>query len=426
MNIFLTGATGFIGQHILKACLEQGHRVTACVRDTKQAHQRFPTAQFIEGNFATDHATDDWLLRLTGIDIVINTAGIIQQRGTNTFDAIHRRAACALFQACEQNKIKKIIQISALGADDTAFSEYHLSKKAADDYLTQLTTNWIIFMPSIVYGPGAKSMALFTAMAALPWTPLIDKGHQAIQPIHVDDLVRAILATITSNTIHHCRLEVPGPKAITLKTLLTLLKAWLGMDNKAFIPVPYNLVLALAPLSRIFGNTPVSPDTVKMLNHSNTANVQPFINLFGFSPVSFETALLQQPALVSDIVYAKHYFLLPLLRITLAALWIITGIISAFVYPLASSYVMLAQVGVPEHLAPLALYAAAGLDFGLGVALLVGWHLRHVVLLQVWIIVTYSIIIAIGLPELWIDPFGPITKNIPLLVATLMLLATEK
>ncbi|MGD8939148.1 MAG: SDR family NAD(P)-dependent oxidoreductase, partial [Gammaproteobacteria bacterium] len=177
MNILITGASGFIGQHLLKACLDHGHQVTACVRDTAQVQHYYPQAQVIQCDFAKDNDISVWLPRLTNIDVVINAVGIIQQRGTNTFDALHTHTPCALFKASEISHVSKVIQISALGADDTAFSQYHLSKKAADDFLSSLDLDWTILMPSLVYGPGAKSLRLFKAMAALPVTPLVCKGE---------------------------------------------------------------------------------------------------------------------------------------------------------------------------------------------------------------------------------------------------------
>jgi uncharacterized protein YbjT (DUF2867 family) len=97
-----------------------------------------------------------------------------------------------------------VIQISALGADDQALSRYHLSKRAADDHLAASSLDWTVLRPSIVYGPGAHSMALFEALAALPLTPLINRGEQEIQPIHVADLTRAVL---------HC-LAPEGPAGV--------------------------------------------------------------------------------------------------------------------------------------------------------------------------------------------------------------------
>lgn len=426
MDILITGASGFIGRHLLSACLQRGHKVTACVRNAKWLQRNFPETRLISCDFTQDHHVSNWLPRLTNIDVVINAVGIIQQRGANTFDALHTQSPTALFKACEIAGVKKVVQISALGADDTAFSQYHLSKKAADDALSELDLNWTIMMPSIVYGPGANSMRLFKAMAALPITPLVGNGEQKIQPIHINDLSHATLKIIENNIGQRQRIELVGPESVTLQQLFILLKQWLGKPKAHFLHVPVRLAQIVARLIAVQNNSSINIETIKMLQRGNTGNVESFISTFGFSPTRLQTALFQQPPLQSDRLDANLYFLLPLLKITLAFLWITTGLISVFAYPVGSSYAMLRQVGIPESLAPLTLYAAAGLDVCLGAALLASFRVRLVLILQIMAILAYTIFITLGLPELWFHPFGPITKNLPLIVTTGILLVTEK
>jgi hypothetical protein len=163
-----------------------------------------------------------------------------------------------------------------------------------------------------------------------------------------------------------------------------------------------------------------------MLQYGNTGNVQQFVNVFGFRPASMKKVLGQQPPLAGDYLDARLYFLFPLLRFALAWLWITTGVLSAFGFPVESSYSMLNQVGIPDFLTPFFLYGAAGLDIALGVALLFSYHLRLVVILQITIVLVYTLFITIGIPELWLHPFGPVSKNIPLIIATFLLPAEEK
>ncbi|MCG6970602.1 MAG: SDR family NAD(P)-dependent oxidoreductase, partial [Gammaproteobacteria bacterium] len=87
MNILITGASGFIGRHLLQACLTHGHQVTACGRDTRKLQRIFPQAKVIQCDFTKDQNFNDWLPRLNAIDAVINAVGIFQQRGANTFAA---------------------------------------------------------------------------------------------------------------------------------------------------------------------------------------------------------------------------------------------------------------------------------------------------------------------------------------------------
>lgn len=410
----------------MKTCLAVGHQVTACVRNPRWVQRYFPQVKPIVVDFTQDHDVHTWLPRLHSVDVVINCVGIIREQGQHTFTNLHTKSPCALFKACEFAHVKKVIQVSALGADETAFSEYHRSKKAADDVLAQLPIDWTILMPSIVYGPGAKSMSFFTALAALPYTPLVDQGDQLVQPVHIDDVCQTMALAIKSQRLSQKRIEVVGAAPISIRSLYSTLKTWLGLRTTRFLSIPYSVSLFAARIAGFMGNTPMTRESIQMLKQGNTGNAAAFRTATDITPRSFETTILSNPPLPSDTTYARQFFLLPLLRISLALLWIVTGLISAFVYPIDSSFAMLSKIGITNNMAGVTLYTAAALDFGLGIALLFRYRLRLVVALQIALIVSYSLLITIGMPALWIHPFGPVTKNIPLLIATLLVLPIER
>ena len=87
---------------------------------------------------------------------------------------------------------------------------------------------------------------------------------------------------------------------------------------------------------------------------------------------------------------------------------------------------MLNWIGIPSVLAPVTLYSASLFDFLLGLATLAGYRIKIVGILQILMIALYTVIISIGLPEQWIHPFGPISKNLPLLVSILIMMVLEK
>lgn len=196
MNILLTGATGFVGQHLLRALLTENHQVTVCCRHPEPLLRQFPGLKTIALDFADAIDSNAWLPHLHQIDAVINAVGIIKETPKASFDKLHHLAPSALFKACAQMQIKKVVQISALGAELNAATEYFTSKAKADALLQSLNLDWFIFKPSLVFGPGAKSMGLLTALAALPLPPVIDDGQQAIQPVSVNDLQQAVLASL--------------------------------------------------------------------------------------------------------------------------------------------------------------------------------------------------------------------------------------
>ncbi|WP_260295679.1 NAD(P)H-binding protein [Sedimenticola hydrogenitrophicus] len=426
MKILITGATGFIGSHLTRTLLQAGHEVTVCVRNPAAAAQRWPGITAIPGNFQTDHRSADWAPRVTGVDVVINAVGIIREQGKNRFDAIHTLAPIALFKACAAAQVKKIIQISALGADDSAFSHYHLSKKAADDLLTTLQPDWLILQPSIVYGPGAKSMGLFKALACLPVIPLIEQGDQPIQPIHISDLIRAVMACIRPTGPRNRRIVLVGPAPVTMKTLYEQLGAWLGRGRRRFVSLPYRMALRLARWGGFMGATPLTPEAVTMLQRGNTGDVGEYQAAFNHTPISLADALAETPAQTADRWYAGLYFLPPLIRFSIAFVWLFTGVISAWVIPLEYSYALLERAHISGMLAPIMLYGAAATDILLGIAVLARYRVSLLGYVQILLILIYSAIITATQPEQWLHPFGPVSKNVPLITTILVMMILEK
>ncbi len=280
-------------------------------------------------------------------------------------------------------------------------------------------------MPSIVYGPGAKSIALFKAIAALPLVPLIDAGDQQIQPIHISDMTMAVVKLVDSSSLLRVDIEMVGPAPITMKCLYGKLRCWLGLGKARFSSIPYRLALHGARWAGLLGQTPITDEAVQMLRNGNTGNVEHFISRFGFKPKSIETVLATTPAQQSDRWHTGLYFLAPVLRIAIAFVWLFTGLVSAFVFPIEQSYAMLAQAGIVGIWQPIMLYVAAATDLLLGVATLFSFRLHLVVLLQISAILLYSVIITLWLPAHWAHPFGAMSKNLPLVVATLIMLVME-
>jgi uncharacterized protein YbjT (DUF2867 family)/uncharacterized membrane protein YphA (DoxX/SURF4 family) len=425
MNILLTGASGFIGQNLLSALVGDGHKVVACVRDTKKWQARFPEIECLQCDFTKDHSADVWVPRLKNIDLVINAVGIIRETRSQSFENIHTKAPVALFTAAKQVGINKILQISALGADENAETPYHLTKRAADDALKSLKLNSVIFYPSMVMGRGGDSTTLFSAMASLPVMPIIGKGDQQLQPIHIDHLKANLLELLKNWPTEALSFELVGAKPISLLNLFALLRKWLQMKPAFAFFIPIVLMKLSAALNDRLNFGPLTTDNLKMLLAGNCGNPTPLSEVTGIKPKSIEESLQKTPVTSADIWHARLIFLQPLLRISIAFVWILTGIVSAFLYPVEESYKLLSSVGITDNWAVITLYSAAALDIILGIAILIGYRIRLIVALQLLLIITYTAIITWALPALWLEPFGPISKNLPLIVAILIMLVLE-
>src|SRR5690606_24044460 len=139
---------------------------------------------------------------------------IIGEHSSQRFTVLQTQAPSALFRACAQAGVRRVLQISALGADETAFSAYHLSKRSADNCLRSLDLDWFVLRPSLIYGPGGKSADLFMRMATLPWIPVIGNGQQTLQPVHISDVVLTVMKSLTSPVAKQT-LDIVGPDTVT-------------------------------------------------------------------------------------------------------------------------------------------------------------------------------------------------------------------
>ncbi|WP_323744999.1 SDR family oxidoreductase [Noviherbaspirillum malthae] len=422
--MLLTGASGFIGSHLAEALIAARHQVICAVRDPSV--KRDPRFRYVAADFTRDFDASAWLPRLQGVDVVINAVGIIREHGAQSFDAIHVRAPIALFEAAAQCGVRKIVQISALGADEQAQSRYHLSKKRADDFLSGLSVPSFVVQPSLVFGPGGTSARLFTALASLPLIALPGGGHQQVQPVHLDDVVASIMAMLDAPAGQGTRVAIVGPEPMSLRDFLGTLRTALGWRSAHFIPVPMPLVRLGAAAGRLLPGSLLDPETLQMLERGNTGSAARITELLGRPPRAVRDFIAAQDKAPTRL-QAKLAWLLPVLRVSIALVWIVTGIVSLGLYPVQESYALLARTGITGALAPLMLYGAALLDLAFGIGTLaLKRHRRWLWLAQLGLIGFYTVIISFRLPEFWLHPYGPLLKNLPMLAAIWLLLELEE
>ncbi len=432
MKILVCGAQGFIGRHICQTLIQAGHQVLSAQRQCDDDDQ-------ISLDFAIPVSIEQWEKRLKtiqqvhgGLDLIINAVGILKQDKNQSFAAIHDASPRAMFQAADRLGLRGIVQISALGPVDEhqapkPLSAYLQSKRRADASLKHLHLPYLLLRPSLVVGADGASSKLFRTLASLPLIALPGDGEQQIQPVHVDDICAAIQIWISKIEAHEhtqITLNAVGPEAMSYRDMLQHYRDLMGLSPAWFISMPMYLMWLSAWFAQFLPQRVFAPETLRMLCQHNIANATAFHHFLGRIPIGPKAWFNQQQGQkMADEATTTWSNLV--LRFSIAFVWITSGIVPLYIYPTQASYALLTSVGVAAAIAPFILISASVLDIVVGVLTLLRPS-RCLWLFQIAMIFLYSLIVAARLPEFLTQPFGPITKNVPIIAVLIILFVQGK
>ena len=425
MRILLVGASGFIGRELFAALSRRGHAVVPAVRRV-EASPPFGSEAPIAIDLNRDMTVEAWLPRLAGIDAVVNCAGILQGTRSQSIEAIHAHSPIALFRACERAGVRRVVQISAISAERAAGTDYAVTKLAADDHLRASRLDWVVVRPSLVIARGAYGgTALFRGLAALPFAvPVPGDGAQSFQPIHVDDVASVVVQALETDALLRKTIDPVGPDVVPLRTLLADYRRWLGFAPARVVSVPASVVSIATRIGDRLGG-PINSTSLAQLEHGNTGDHAAFRAATGIDAAGWTEMLASRPAHTQDRWHSRLYFVRPLLRYSLALLWLVSGFAGLFALR-EWSLVLAMRIHVPVLAAGTALVVACLLDLVLAVLLARRWRPRRLALVQVLVICGYTAVATLLWPSLWSEALGPLLKNLPVLAAVLALGAIEE
>lgn len=410
MRILLIGASGLIGRHLLHTLRRAGHEVTGAGRGAAPAGIGMPWRQL---DMTDLHLASAWQPHLAGFDAVIYCVGIFHTADHAQYERLHHTIPAALFAACTGAGVRRVMYLSALGSDAEAVTPYWRSKGRGEDALRSSALDYTIVRPSLVYGADGASSRMFLALASLPVAALPAGGK--VQPVHIDDLCDAIAALSRPEHRQVRTLDAVGPLPLSLPDYLADLRHGMRAGPALVWSAPSTLVRAISRLTALLPSSAITPDALVMLQRGGTADASAMSALLERGlrpPVAFAT-----PAQRAGAVLA---WCLPLARLVLAMLWLWTAYVSWFAWPRQASLAWLAACGVPVSLQVPLLAGASALDAAIGGALL--WRPpRWLWLLQLALVGGYTAILSAALPAFWLHPFGPLSKNLPILVLLLLL-----
>jgi uncharacterized protein YbjT (DUF2867 family) len=271
--IVVTGALGFVASRLIPRLLERGAQVAALVRPARDASRLAALGVELRRADLADPALG--AEAFAGARAVVHLAGLALVPG--------------FVVALEQAGVPRGVFVSSAGVYTRLVSPGADAKRAGEARLRVSTLEATILRPSMIYGrPGDRNLErLLRWLARVPLVPLPGGGRVLQQPVHVDDLVSAIVASLERPAARRSEYDVGGPEALSLRALIEQSAQALGR-RAVLIPLPLRPVHALVRALRRMGlPAPIRPEQLLRLEESKAVDITPARRDLGFSPRSF-------------------------------------------------------------------------------------------------------------------------------------------
>jgi NADH dehydrogenase len=284
MKVFVTGGSGHVGDSVLRLLSEAGHESRVLSRDPEPVRARLTAIRGVypvRGDI-TENSIDQLASLMAKNKAIIHLVGVIIEKGTPGFEAIHVEGTRRIVEAAKQAGISRFIHMSALGARDSAPARYHQTKFAAEQIVRESGLDWTIFRPSIIYGERDEFLNTFAGIARLsPALPILGSGKGKLQPIWVEDVARCFAKALELPETIGQTYEMGGDQAWSIKEIMRLLVSAMG-KRRMFLHIPLGIARLQAKMFNLLpGKPPFNEDQITMLGEDNVCDAGPLKKTFG-------------------------------------------------------------------------------------------------------------------------------------------------
>ena len=298
--VTIFGGSGFLGRYVTRRLAKEGWRVRVAVRDPNLAGFVRMYGHVGQVVPIACNVRDDESVRaaLSGADAAVNCVGTFDRKGRNSFQAIHVEASGRVARLCLEQGVRRLVHVSALGADPQGRSEYARSKAAGEQAVLGHMPHAVILRPSIMFGPEDRFFNRFATMATRgPILPVLG-ADTAFQPVWVDDVAAAAAMGVTGRAAPGLIYELGGPEVATFRELMQRmlgiirrrravvgLPFWVGDLMGTVFELGQSVSGGVAPL-------PVTRDQVASLRTPNVVSGRfPGFEALGIAPAAMDSVL---------------------------------------------------------------------------------------------------------------------------------------
>lgn len=295
-KVTIFGGTGFIGRYVVDKLADQNVIVRVATRSPSSAY--FLRTAGSTGQIVPFHCNihDELSVEeaVQGSDWVINLVGVLSESGQQNFDEMHHLFPERLAKAAQKAGVKRLVHISALGADAASGSHYAQSKAQGEQAILNAFPQATILRPSIVFGPEDRFFNKFAAMAEVaPFLPLIGGGKTRFQPVYVGDVAQAIIQSLKlpHEEVQGRVYELAGDETYSFRQLLEKVSALTGRVRR-FLTIPFGLAMLQGAIFQMLPGKVLTVDQVRLLRQDNvvSGSVSGLRNL-GITPETLDAIL---------------------------------------------------------------------------------------------------------------------------------------
>ncbi len=270
MNVCVLGGTGFVGTELVQRLALAGHWARVPTRNPARA-DRLRVLDTVELRRANVHEPRVLAQLFADCDAVINLVGILNPHGAASFAAVHTALAAKVIAAARGAGVRRVLHMSALGADEHAPSRYLRSKAAAEAQLRSAAHAELshpavtVFRPSVIFGARDSLTNRFAALLRTGggWLPLA-RATARFAPISVHDVTEAFARALEAHASIGASYELCGPEVMTLAQLVRL-TARVAQLPCHILPLPDALARLQGLVMGVLPGTPFSLDNFRSL-----------------------------------------------------------------------------------------------------------------------------------------------------------------
>ncbi len=269
------GGTGFVGRQVVRSLAKQGWRVRVAARNVGRGYRLrmlgdVGQIEVVQANLRNAASVER---ALDGAEACVNLVGILYESGRQGFQGLHHMGAKAVAEAAAARGITRLVQFSAIGADEASASKYARTKAMGESAVRAAVPTAVILRPSLVFGPEDAFLNRFAAMAGVsPALPLPGGGATRFQPVYVGDVAAAVARVLADPDCAGKTYELGGPGVFSFRELMDFILRETG-KARFLLPLPWpvaGVVGRIAALSTIMGVPPVlTADQVEALRNDN-------------------------------------------------------------------------------------------------------------------------------------------------------------